>query len=106
MKDRNLNPQRIVFIDKWVGTPLCALFSFFNRIKRRPLPSTADPEAIVFMGIAEIGALFLAYPAVEYTRSRFPDARILFITSPAGKEALELMGFNDDEIFLLRISIF
>jgi hypothetical protein len=60
------------------------------------------PDTIVFIGIAEIGALVVADPAIKETRKQHPKSRICFITVPAGLLTLELMGFEKEDIFLLE----
>jgi len=61
-------------------------------------------DTIVFIGIAEIGALVVAYPAIQEARKHHPQSRICFITAPAGKQTLELMGFEEKDILLIRTS--
>jgi lipopolysaccharide heptosyltransferase II len=61
-------------------------------------------DTIVFIGIAEIGALVVAYPAIQEARKQHPQSRICFITAPAGKQTLELMGFEEKDILLIRTS--
>lgn len=51
--------------------------------------------------LAEIGALVLTAPALRRARARYPDARMLFLTFPAGVEMLELMGFERGRIIVI-----
>jgi ADP-heptose:LPS heptosyltransferase len=46
----------------------------------------------------------VAYSAVQEARKQHPKSRICFITAPAGKQTLELMGFDEEDIFLIRTS--
>ena len=95
-------------IDRWAGIPLCFLASFWPWKKFQvdsTSPSTSNissPDTIVFIGIAEIGALVVAYPAIEEARKQFPKSRICFITATAGVQTLELMGFEEEDILLLE----
>ena len=96
-------------IDRWVGKPLCFFASFWPWNKSRVDSSvpfkTGTPhpsDIIVFIGIAEIGALVVAYPAIEEARKQFPKSRICFITAAAGVQTLELMGFEEEDILLLE----
>ena len=97
-------------IDRWAGIPLCFLTSVWSWIKfprkskLENFPKQDSAEIIVFIGLAEIGALVVAYPAIQEARKKFPNSRICFITAPAGLETLELMGFEKDEIFLMGMT--
>jgi len=106
-----MHPDTMRLIDRWVGIPLCFFASFWPWNKSLvdssvPFkPGTPPPSnIIVFIGIAEIGALVVAYPAIEEARKQFPKSRICFITASAGVQTLELMGFEEDDIFMLETS--
>ena len=104
-----MHPDTMRLIDRWVGIPLCFFASFWPRNKYRvdssvPFKTGTPPpsDIIVFIGIAEIGALVVAYPAIEEARKQFPKSRICFITAAAGVQTLELMGFEEEDILLLE----
>ena len=106
-----MHPDTMRLIDRWAGIPLCFLASFWPWNKSWvdssvPFkPGTPPPSnIIVFIGIAEIGALVVAYPAIEEARKQFPKSRICFITAAAGVQTLELMGFEEDDIIMLETS--
>ena len=95
-------------IDRWVGIPLCFFASFWP-LKKAQADSNSTfatnippPDTIVFILIAEIGALVVA--VIKETRKQHPKSRICFITAPAGLQTLELMGFEKEDIFLLETS--
>ena len=101
-----MNPDTMRLIDRWVGIPLCFITSFLplkknqGKFYSKILATNNLPlDSIVFIGIAEIGALVIAYPAIKETRKQHPKSRICFITAPAGKQTLELMGFEKEDIF-------
>ena len=103
-----MHPDTMRLIDRWVGIPLCFFASFWPWNKYRvdssvPFKTGTPPpsDIIVFIGIAEIGALVVAYPAIEEARKQFPKSRICFITAAAGVQTLELMGFEEEDILLL-----
>ena len=102
-----MHPDTMRLIDRWAGIPLCLITSIFSWFKSA-LKTKSDncsnedsPEIIVFIGLAEIGALVVAYPAIQEAREKFPNSRVCFITAPIGLETLELMGFEQDEILLI-----
>lgn len=104
-----MHPDTMRLIDRWVGIPLCFFASFWPWNKHRvdssvPFKTGTPPHSdiIVFIGIAEIGALVVAYPAIEEARKQFPKSRICFITAAAGVQTLELMGFEEEDILLLE----
>ena len=104
-----MHPDTMRLIDRWVGIPLCFFASFWPWNKSRvdssvPFKTGTPPpsDIIVFIGIAEIGALVVAYPAIEEARKQFPKSRICFITAAAGVQTLELMGFEEEDILLLE----
>ncbi len=97
-------------IDRWAGVPLCFVTGVWSWIKsaRKSKPDNFTkqdyPEIIVFIGLAEIGALVVAYPAIQEARKQYPNSRVCFITAPAGLQTLELMGFEQEEILLISMS--
>ncbi|HJL94677.1 MAG TPA: glycosyltransferase family 9 protein [SAR324 cluster bacterium] len=99
-----MHPDTMRFIDRWAGIPLCFFTSLLLWGKNKTGSSKKVADTIVFIGIAEIGALVVAYPAVQEARKQHPKSRVCFITAPAGKLTLELMGFDERDIFLIRTS--
>ena len=99
-----MHPDTMRFIDRWVGIPLCFITSLLLWKKNKTGSSKKVADTIVFIGIAEIGALVVAYPAVQEARKQHPKSRICFITAPTGKQTLELMGFDEKDILLIRTS--
>ncbi len=97
-------------IDRWAGIPLCfvtGLWAWLKSVRKSKLENCTKqdlPEIIVFIGLAEIGALVVAHPAIQAARDKYPNSRVCFITAPAGKETLELMGFKEDEILLISMA--
>ena len=102
-----MHPDTMRRIDRWVGIPLCAVASLLLPwlAPHKPSNSTA-PDTVVLICIAEIGALLVAHPAIVRARKLFPESRLCFITGPGGKGALEVMGFPDEDILILRTDSF
>lgn len=103
-----MHPDTMRLIDRWVGIPLCFLASlwpwrkFRSKFNQQLKNTSVYPQTIVFICVSEIGALVVSYPAIKEARRKFPKSRICFITAPSGSEALELMGFEKEDIFLLE----
>ena len=99
-------------IDRWAGIPLCfvtGLWSLIRTIRKSKsdnYPNQDSPEIIAFIGLAEIGALVVAYPAIQEARKQYPNSRVCFITGHPGLQTLELMGFEKEEILLISMSSF
>lgn len=91
------------WLDRWVGPPLCAALSVWDRA-RQPAGPVGAPHSIAFIALAEVGALVLAYPAVARARRLFPGAKICFVTFRAGESALEMMGLDPDERIIIDAS--
>jgi len=68
-------------------------------VSRKP-----EPRRIVFIALAEIGALVLAYPAVALARRRYPEAKLYFLSFTLSSEMLELMGFDGDHQIVINPS--
>ena len=102
-----MHPDTMRLIDRWAGVPLCFVTGIWSWIKSARKSKSdnnikhGSPEIIVFIGLAEIGALVVAFPAIQQARKEYPKSRICFITSPTGVQTLKLMGFEHDEIFLM-----
>ncbi len=105
-----MHPDTMRLIDRWVGIPLCFFASLWPWKKTQagstsPLSTNIPPpDTIVFIGIAEIGALVVAYPAIQEARIKHPNSRVCFITAPSGFQTLEFMGFEEENIYLLETS--
>ena len=99
-----MHPDTMRFIDRWAGIPLCFFTSLLLWKNKKTSIGTEITDTIVFIGIAEIGALVVAYPAIQEARKKNPNSRVCFITAPAGKQTLELMGFDEKDILLIRTS--
>lgn len=94
-----MSPDSMRRIDRWVGRPLCFLLSPLARRRTGERPA---PRRVLFIALAELGALVLTGPALEEARRRFPDAELHFLTFAAGRQVLELMGFPPERILTIR----
>lgn len=88
-----MNPDLMRFIDRWAGVPLCFLFTMWDRLRRlfTRRPRRPQPQRILFIELAEIGGLVVAYPSLAHARRRFPEAELYFLTFKGGQGILELM---------------
>jgi len=84
----NIKFQR--FVDRYVGVPMCALFSLLERLRpaRRTLP---EPERILIILLSEMGSLVLAQPMFAELRRRYPKAELHVMVFAKNREVLDLL---------------
>jgi len=66
-------------IDYWLGIPLLFLLTIVHRVQRLiglARTSIGQPQNILFIQLAEMGAMVVAYPALAKARALFPDATL------------------------------
>lgn len=84
-------------IDFWVGVPLCALLSAFDRLARpfrravRPAAAEAPPRRILVILLSEMGSLVLASAMFQRLRERHPDAALHALMFGKNREVLDLL---------------
>ncbi|HEY0666205.1 MAG TPA: glycosyltransferase family 9 protein [Gallionella sp.] len=85
----NIQFQRAV--DRYLGVPICAMFSLINRI----LPNDPDgtpPRKILIILLSEMGSLVLAQPMLMRLKEQYPDASLHFLMFAKNREVLDLLG--------------
>jgi lipopolysaccharide heptosyltransferase II len=91
------------WIDRWIGVPTCYVLTVVDRILRaRTNPEPAQPRRILFIGLAEIGAMVVAHPALVRARKLFEGCEIFFLTFAAGQGMLELIGIDPQHQIIVR----
>jgi ADP-heptose:LPS heptosyltransferase len=87
-------------IDFWVGVPLTFLLTLVQRIRAflhlAPAPS-ASPRHILFIQLAEMGTMVVAYPALRKARELFPDATLYFLCFEQIRGSVEILGIIPPE---------
>ena len=78
-------------IDRFVGVPVCALFSMVERLRRRR-PVADPPKRILVLLLSEMGSLVLARPMFSYLKSRYPNASIHVMVFEKNREVLDLLA--------------
>ncbi|MBM3567458.1 MAG: glycosyltransferase family 9 protein [Alphaproteobacteria bacterium] len=95
-----MHPDAMRRIDRHAGTPLCRVVTLIERLRPSPAPA-GPPRRILFICLAEIGALFIAHPALRAAQRRFGDVELWFMTFATGSEALALMGIPAERRLIL-----
>jgi ADP-heptose:LPS heptosyltransferase len=84
----NIHFQRAV--DRYVGVPICALFSLMNRIVSSK-PDGTPPKNILVILLSEMGSLVLAQPMFMRLKQQFPEAGIHVLMFAKNREVLDLL---------------
>jgi ADP-heptose:LPS heptosyltransferase len=81
-------------IDFWVGIPLTFLFTVVDRIQRLVGLGAAPagrPRNILFIQLAEMGTMVVAYPSLRKARELFPDATLHFLCFTQIRSSVEML---------------
>lgn len=81
------------FLDRYIGTMLCWLFSCFRRIR----PYRDDPRTILLIELFEMGASIMIIPTIRYILAQRPDAQIYVLTSKGNRNSWDLSGLIDPD---------
>jgi ADP-heptose:LPS heptosyltransferase len=86
-------------IDFWAGIPLCYLVTAADRVLRtlgyKGRGHDRRPKHILFIQLAEMGTMVVAYPALRKTRELFPDATLHFLCFGQVRSSLEMLNVID-----------
>ena len=81
-------------VDFWVGIPLTFLLTLVYRLQRL-VGLAASPEGaprkILFIQLAEMGTMVVAYPALRKARELFPDATLHFLCFTEIRSSVEML---------------
>ena len=81
-------------IDYWVGVPLAWLLTLVYRVQRliglAPSP-VGRPRNILFIQLAEMGTMVVAYPALRKARELYPDATLYFLCFAQIRPSVEIL---------------
>ena len=99
-----MHPDLMRLVDRWLGIPCCFLTSLWLRISDiwRSRRSEDPPQRILFIGLAEIGALVIAHSAIQRARTLYPQAELYFLTFETGRDVLAMLGFDEAHCLILR----
>ena len=81
-------------VDFWIGIPLCFLLTLAVRIQRlfgfARVPAD-PPQNILFIQLAEMGTMVVAYPALRQARERYPEATLHFLCFQQIRPSVEML---------------
>ena len=83
-------------IDFWAGVPLCCFVTLADRLLRavgvKGRGHGQRPRHILFIQLAEMGTMVVAYPALRRARELFPDATLHFLCFGQVRSSLEMLN--------------
>ena len=81
-------------IDFWVGIPLTFLLTVIYRVQRLvglAASPVGAPRNILFIQLAEMGTMVVAYPSLRKARELFPDATLHFLCFTQIRSSVEML---------------
>ena len=81
-------------IDYWVGIPLTFFLTVVCRVQRLvglDAPPAGRPRNILFIQLAEMGTMVVAYPALKKARELYPDAALHFLCFAQIRSSVEMI---------------
>jgi ADP-heptose:LPS heptosyltransferase len=90
----NINLQRT--LDRFVGVPLCGLFSLLHRL-HPPAPLTGPPRRVLVILLSEMGSLVLGRAMFTRLQEKYPGAAIHVLLFARSREVLDLLGVIPSE---------
>ena len=82
-----------VMLDRFLGSTLCFLLSFFNLFRIKKNRSYSEEKNILFIQLSELGAIVLASPTLKRIKELYPDVKLHYITFDLHKPIFDL--FDD-----------
>ena len=76
-------------VDRFVGTPLCALCSLVDRFRR--VPPRGVPQRILIILLSEMGSLVLAHAMFARLKRKYPGASLHALVFSKNREVLDLL---------------
>jgi ADP-heptose:LPS heptosyltransferase len=93
-----LDPNTMRAIDFWVGIPLCFVLTQIERVLRLfglRRDAAGTPKHILFVQLAEMGTMVVAYPSLAKARELFPDATLHFLCFRQIRSSVEMLNILD-----------
>ena len=87
-------------IDYWVGIPLVFLLTLVYRVQRFIGLATSPvgrPRNILFIQLAEMGTMVVAYPSLRKARELYPDATLHFLCFTQIRPSVEILEIIPSE---------
>jgi len=105
----SLNPDRLRWIDYWVGVPICFILTVLSKVagvfSRSGTGQPDTPANVLFIELAEMGSTVIACPAVERLKARHPGCRIYFLLFKHIDESVKVLNLvPNDHVLTIDVS--
>jgi ADP-heptose:LPS heptosyltransferase len=91
-----MNVARMRWVDRWLGTPVCAALTAFRKLFGRR-PSNRPARRILFVKLAEQGSTVLAQAALQEAIHRVGRANVFFLLFQENRPILDLLDLLPSE---------
>ena len=88
-----MNVRKMLLFDRWLGVPLCFVFTGLRWLIARAKRSDSKVERILFIKLAEQGSTVLAYPALREAVHR------------VGRQNVYMMVFDNNRFVLDALDV-
>jgi ADP-heptose:LPS heptosyltransferase len=95
-----MTPDLMRAIDYWVGIPLVFFSTLVSRLQRvigLAASPVGSPRNILFIQLAEMGTMVVAYPALKKARELYPDATLHFLCFTQIRSSVEMLEIIPSE---------
>jgi ADP-heptose:LPS heptosyltransferase len=93
-----------IYIDKFFGNPVVFFLNIFSlllqRLKKEQEPDNLKIKRITVCKLMGMGSIIQSTPLLMTLRDNFPDAEIIFITTPRNKDLIETFPFVDKIVII------
>lgn len=103
-----MQEQTSRWLDVWIGVPLCWALTLLGRagqwLKGRPAPGpAAAPQKILFVKLAEMGAVVLTMPAFQAAARRVGRENLYMVMLAGNRQVHDLLQFfPPDNVWTIR----
>ena len=105
-----MNVKSQILIDKYIAKPIAYVLNFFVKILGQILRINHDLDkpfkTIAVFKFKGMGSIIQATPLLNSLRKKFPDAKIIFVTSISNKQILDHIKLVDEIVILNDKGIF
>ena len=84
--------RKMILIDRWLGVPLCLVFTWLRSLFVRRATGAAGPQSILFIKLAEQGSTVLAYAALREAARRVGRENVFMMVFDNNRFILDALG--------------
>ena len=84
--------RKMILIDRWLGVPLCFVFTFLRPFFTRRTPQENRIKSILFIKLAEQGSTVLAYAALREATRRVGRENVFMLVFDNNRFILDALG--------------